>query len=231
MAPPPYKYNHSSAFTEDSEELIDAEPLHFSGDSDLGSFDFSFDEMEEDDFELRNGHDNLDGSSVTTDFLFEDSALDQLLIYNAPDKPPHKQQINVYDQFNLQQLHLPQYQTSSLGEQSIYPFTTKTRSTTGHQHSADEAQKIQCRKAVQLQKLFESMKRTEESRRHVMMHRSMLTKEQQLAIHLAKEQLAHQNERAQSGFFSGSRSTLTNGLEQSRMQLSLYVGQMANKTL
>ena len=64
-----------------------------------------------------------------------------------------------------------------------------------------------------------------------MMHRSMLTEEQQLAILLAKEQLAHQNERAQSGFFSGSRSTLTNGLEQSRMQLSLYVGQMANKTI
>jgi len=107
-----------------------------------------------------------------------------------------------------------------------------------------------------LQSLARSMKRTEETRRHVMMHRSMLTPAQQAALSSAKEQLQAQNQQVQqrathvarpvpaqeahegsqrssivAAFLSGSRGTLTNGLEQSRKQLSMYMGQMNNQTL
>lgn len=120
-----------------------------------------------------------------------------------------------------------------------------------------------------LQRLAESMKRTEESRNHVMMQRKMLlTPEQELALSSAKEQLRKQNEQVSqqqqqgvppppaprnndaqgqeartsrplspgrssimTAFFSGSRGTLTSGLEQSRKQLGLYMGQVNQQTL
>lgn len=108
-----------------------------------------------------------------------------------------------------------------------------------------------------LQSLARSMKRTEETRRHVMMQRNMLTPAQQAALSSAKEQLQAQNHQVQqqathaapvpalpaqevhessqrssivAAFLSGSRGTLTNGLEQSRKQLSMYMGQMNNQT-
>jgi len=229
MASPSPSYNYSSAFTEDSEEFIDAEPLHFSNDSELGSFGFSFDEMEEDEFEPVNGQENLDGSSITSDFLFEDSVLDQLLVYNAPNDQPLKPPQSIFCDQSKQQ-------KSSLGDLPVHSFTVKSTSAASHQHLSVERHQMQCHKALQLQKLFESMKRTEESRRHVMRHRVMLTVEQQQVIYRAKELLAHQSqiERAHSptmaAFLSGSRTTLTNGLEQSRRQLSAYVNQMANET-
>lgn len=110
-----------------------------------------------------------------------------------------------------------------------------------------------------LQKLAESMQRTEASRKQVMMQRNMLTPEQQLAFSTAKERLnmGHQQQTQQqvqqhqssplsphaenscggdleddgstsrssimAAFFSGSRGTLTNGLEHSRKQLELYM--------
>eukprot|EP00585_Thalassiosira_rotula_P011115 CAMPEP_0196157714 /NCGR_PEP_ID=MMETSP0910-20130528/44535_1 /TAXON_ID=49265 /ORGANISM="Thalassiosira rotula, Strain GSO102" /LENGTH=358 /DNA_ID=CAMNT_0041422443 /DNA_START=124 /DNA_END=1198 /DNA_ORIENTATION=- len=110
-----------------------------------------------------------------------------------------------------------------------------------------------------LQKLAESMQRTEASRKQVMMQRNMLTPEQQLALSTAKERLnigrqqqtSQQVQQHQSStlsphaenscggdleddgstsrssimaaFFSGSRGTLTNGLEHSRKQLELYM--------
>lgn len=122
-----------------------------------------------------------------------------------------------------------------------------------------------------LRNLAESMKRTEESRRHVMMQRNMLTMAEQHAICSAKEQLQQQqqvntpqddqhmqqqqmqqgntsqDDRGQgstrslsqsqerssimAAFFSGSRGTLTNGLDQSRRQLSMYMGQMNDRTI
>eukprot|EP00579_Thalassiosira_antarctica_P002406 CAMPEP_0201872564 /NCGR_PEP_ID=MMETSP0902-20130614/5247_1 /ASSEMBLY_ACC=CAM_ASM_000551 /TAXON_ID=420261 /ORGANISM="Thalassiosira antarctica, Strain CCMP982" /LENGTH=270 /DNA_ID=CAMNT_0048398877 /DNA_START=76 /DNA_END=888 /DNA_ORIENTATION=+ len=101
-----------------------------------------------------------------------------------------------------------------------------------------------------LQNLAESMKRTEESRRHVMMQRNMLTLAQQQALSSAKEELNQRQQQVQqqqqhqvappqavnsqrdldgrssimAAFFSGSRGTLTNGLEQSRKQLGMYMG-------
>ena len=112
-----------------------------------------------------------------------------------------------------------------------------------------------------LSNLAESMKRTEATRRHVIMQRNMLTPAQQAALSSAKEQLQARNQQLQqqqaqqppmypqaqdmhdneeessqrssimAAFFSGSRGTLTNGLEQSRRQLSMYMGQVNNQTL
>eukprot|EP00584_Thalassiosira_punctigera_P025145 CAMPEP_0172566990 /NCGR_PEP_ID=MMETSP1067-20121228/114074_1 /TAXON_ID=265564 ORGANISM="Thalassiosira punctigera, Strain Tpunct2005C2" /NCGR_SAMPLE_ID=MMETSP1067 /ASSEMBLY_ACC=CAM_ASM_000444 /LENGTH=289 /DNA_ID=CAMNT_0013358239 /DNA_START=8 /DNA_END=877 /DNA_ORIENTATION=+ len=107
-----------------------------------------------------------------------------------------------------------------------------------------------------LQKLAESMKRTEESRKHVMMQRDMLTPAQQWALSSAKERLNRHPPQQQlqvsppdpqthtaprsispgrssimAAFFSGSRGTLTNGLEQSRKQLSAYIGSVNHQTL
>ena len=118
-----------------------------------------------------------------------------------------------------------------------------------------------------LQKLAESMQRTEESRKFVLMQRRMLTPDQQHALNAAKEQLRQQTQlvaqqsqpsqektqrcsfsSSQGGdssttrslspgrssimdaFFSGSRGTLTNGLDQSRTQLGNYMGQMNQRT-
>ena len=60
------------------------------------------------------------------------------------------------------------------------------------------------------------MKRTEESRRHVVkMKQEHLTPEQQAALSLAKDSLAKQNEQVQRGFMAA--------LEQSRRQLGQYL--------
>mmetsp|Transcript_900 Transcript_900/g.1668 ORF Transcript_900/g.1668 Transcript_900/m.1668 type:complete len:236 (-) Transcript_900:69-776(-) len=83
---------------------------------------------------------------------------------------------------------------------SVNQQASESESATIHQHS-----KLQYNKA--LQKLAESMKRTEITRRHLMMlkrseatrrhvtmHRSMLCPEQQRALQLAKERLNHQKQ-------------------------------------
>jgi len=77
------------------------------------------------------------------------------------------------------------------------PFDA-TNATTGESQRCDsppisnsipsEAQ-LKAQYSEALQKLAESMQRTEESRRHVIMHRHMLTPEQKLALELAKQQL------------------------------------------
>ena len=107
-----------------------------------------------------------------------------------------------------------------------------------------------------LQKLAASMKRSELSRRQVMMHRQndyqahqtrehvVTTIEQQLrqqAGCVATEQhyntsqphTIQQDDRSciMSAFFSGSRGTLTNGLEHSRMQLKMYSALMRRESL
>eukprot|EP00584_Thalassiosira_punctigera_P002901 CAMPEP_0172534048 /NCGR_PEP_ID=MMETSP1067-20121228/6555_1 /TAXON_ID=265564 ORGANISM="Thalassiosira punctigera, Strain Tpunct2005C2" /NCGR_SAMPLE_ID=MMETSP1067 /ASSEMBLY_ACC=CAM_ASM_000444 /LENGTH=284 /DNA_ID=CAMNT_0013318783 /DNA_START=106 /DNA_END=960 /DNA_ORIENTATION=- len=103
-----------------------------------------------------------------------------------------------------------------------------------------------------LRKLAQSMKQTEESRRQVMMQRDMLTPVQRQALSSAKDRLNRGWERqqvqqvvpaqalkAQGGgptaststimdaFFSGSRGTLTVGLQQSRQQLAAYMSSVS----
>ncbi len=129
----------------------------------------------------------------------------------------------------------------------------------------EEGDEVQYSEA--LQKLAESMRRTEESRKLVLMQRRMLTPDQQYSLNVAKEQLRQQTQlvaqqfqpsqdqpqrcsfsSSQGGdssttrslspgrssiidaFFSGSRGTLTNGLDQSRTQLGNYMGQMNQRT-
>jgi len=112
-----------------------------------------------------------------------------------------------------------------------------------YEHSeGGQYSKVQYNEA--LRKLADSMKRTEESRRYVMMQRNMLSPAQQHAISSAKEHLQQQvvavspqdgqgstrslspgRSSIMAAFFSGSRGTLTNGLDQSRRQLSMYMGQ------
>jgi hypothetical protein len=126
--------------------------------------------------------------------------------------------------------------------------------TSGGQSSSSSTSEEPSHYNKALQRLAESMKRTEESRSQVMKQRKMiLTPEQESALVRAKEQLAQQNEQVSrqqtpaaapvtppqdtarssimAAFFSGSRGTLTNGLEQSRKQLGMYMGQMNNHTL
>jgi len=108
-------------------------------------------------------------------------------------------------------------------------------------------------KAHQLQKLAESMKRTEESRRQVIIQTSLLPPQQLMALTLARDQILQENQRVlmaqqqqqqqmqqqqqsqhssiMAAFFSGSRGTLTNGLEQSRRQLNNYMCQMNHRAL
>ena len=76
-----------------------------------------------------------------------------------------------------------------------------------------------------LEKLAQSMKRTEESRRQVLIQR-------ELQLKASEEDMMSGADRSKklAQFFSGSRSTLTSGLEQSRKQLSMYMGQVNNQT-
>jgi hypothetical protein len=103
-----------------------------------------------------------------------------------------------------------------------------------------------------LSSLAQSMKRTEESRRQVMMQRSLLTPAQRASLEEARNrqlqaiqtealipvqtptstrELSPTRSGIVDAFFAGSRSTLTNGLEQSRRQLRNYMSQVQNQTL
>jgi hypothetical protein len=109
-----------------------------------------------------------------------------------------------------------------------------------------------------LMKLAYSMQRTEESRKQVMLQRSLLTPDQQQALKIAKEQfrvqtelIAQKSQQVQTSnntysrqvnappissssiidaFFSGSRGSLTTGLDQSRMQLNNYMGNVHQRS-
>ena len=198
--------NPYTAFEDDADELNDAEQHHLFDDGDLDCLNFFFEEKENSGGggEYHNQENRTLESKCSSDImdlLFGESAFETIQeddvrfpIKSAHHEQPHKRQIRWFDQSNLQQLHLHQDQTSSLGDLRIDSFPDRKSSTTSNHLSSHEMQ-AQCPKTLQLQKLAESMKRTEESRRHVMMHRSMLTEEQQQAIHLTKEQLARQNER------------------------------------
>lgn len=75
-----------------------------------------------------------------------------------------------------------------------------------------------------LEKLAQSMKRTEASRQHLLQHREQLE--------AAKREILLDQQRsiAMAQFLSGSRSTLTGGLEQSRRQIASYMGSMNHQT-
>jgi len=103
-----------------------------------------------------------------------------------------------------------------------------------------------------LASLAQSMQRTEQSRRQVMLQRSLLTPNQRVALEEARHrqlqaiqtealipvqtptstrEMSPTRTSIVNAFFAGSRGTLTNGLEQSRRQLRNYMGQVQNQTL
>ena len=95
-----------------------------------------------------------------------------------------------------------------------------------------------------LEKLARSMKRTEESRRLVIIARELQLKAAENERMLMRQQnlsdlskcgvvrsLSPGRSSVMAAFFSGSRETLTSGLEQSRMQLRMYMNQVNNQTL
>jgi hypothetical protein len=113
-----------------------------------------------------------------------------------------------------------------------------------------------------LEHLAQTMKRTEESRRQVMLQRALLAQQQEqqqqaeervrqqaMALRRASEMnqsyfrplfdtgninngaMYQDSYSGAAGFFSGSRATLTSGLEQSRRQLHMYMAQMNQQTL
>eukprot|EP00580_Thalassiosira_gravida_P003489 CAMPEP_0201618764 /NCGR_PEP_ID=MMETSP0492-20130828/39894_1 /ASSEMBLY_ACC=CAM_ASM_000837 /TAXON_ID=420259 /ORGANISM="Thalassiosira gravida, Strain GMp14c1" /LENGTH=249 /DNA_ID=CAMNT_0048087441 /DNA_START=236 /DNA_END=985 /DNA_ORIENTATION=+ len=91
-----------------------------------------------------------------------------------------------------------------------------------------------------LHNLAESMKRSEMTRRHVMMQHDMLAPEQQRALYLAKERLCRQNQQVQqeqqpspavvASFFHASGS-FAEKIEESRKKIGMYMSQMNHRTL
>ncbi len=75
-----------------------------------------------------------------------------------------------------------------------------------------------------LEKLAQSMKRTEASRQQLLQHRDELEAAKRVIL------LEQQRSIAMAQFLSGSRSTLTGGLEQSRRQIASYMGNMNHQT-
>ena len=99
------------------------------------------------------------------------------------------------------------------------------------------------------------MEQTQHTRRQVVLQRSLLTLNQRIALEEARhrqlrvqaiqiqtealipvqttsttQELSPTRSSIVDAFFAGSRSTLTNGLEQSRRQLKNYMGQVQNQT-
>ncbi len=113
---------------------------------------------------------------------------------------------------------------------------------------AIDAQFTEAKYNEALQKLADSMQRTEETRRQVILQRELLLPTQQQGQTIAQTQRMHHPpppslERVEgrlsispgrssilNAFFSGSRCTLTNGLDQSRKQLSMYLTQINQQT-
>mmetsp|Transcript_10632 Transcript_10632/g.23204 ORF Transcript_10632/g.23204 Transcript_10632/m.23204 type:complete len:251 (+) Transcript_10632:268-1020(+) len=91
-----------------------------------------------------------------------------------------------------------------------------------------------------LHNLAESMKRSEMTRRHVMMQHAMLPLEQQRALYLAKERLGQQNRQIQheqqpstavvTSFFH-ARGSFVEKIEESRKKIGMYMSQVSHRTL
>ena len=234
--------NYSTTFPDESpEELNDS--LHSSGHGDIGRLGFFFDDNGEeekggDEHESKEdpSPDSKGSSSAIREILSPDAIQEDcvdVLISNAGYRlqSPQHHQSPEHQRHACNHSDNPQrYQIrTSLDNQATRPCSDPISPTSSHQHQP------QSPKTLQLKKLVESMKRTEESRRNVMMHRNLLTEEQWRIFSMARERVRLENHQARShimvAFFSGSRSTLTTGLEHSRKQLGVYVDQMGNKTL
>jgi len=141
-------------------------------------------------------------------------------------------------------LSLSSFNTAQTSQVAADPLNTSSGSL------ANPDEQVSYRSA--LASLAQSMQRTEQSRRQVMLQRSLLTPNQRVALEEARNrqlqaiqtealipvqtptstrELSPTRSSIVNAFFAGSRGTLTNGLEQSRRQLRNYMGQVQNQTL
>lgn len=133
-----------------------------------------------------------------------------------------------------------QRQTSHSDLSTCSYATAQSSSSAARQYS-NKTQYDESQYGEALKNLAESMKRSDESRRVVaMMRRRMLSPEQRRALSAEKERLREESQRVAAqqessivaNLFSGSYGgMLTNGLEQGRKQLGLYMSQVNNQTL
>ena len=148
-------------------------------------------------------------------------------------------------QLDLDDLSICSFNTAQTSQDHLNSSFTSLMATT----SPDEQQ---AKYHSALASLADSMKKTESSRRQVMLQRSLLTPEQRASLEEARNRqlqaiqtealipvqtqhhvrdLSPTRSNIMNQFFSGSRGTLTNGLEQSRRQLKSYMSQVQNQTL
>jgi len=178
----------------------------------------------------------------------------------TPSPPPHKQkqqgfqiQMDMVDfDPSAQEEHIAHHQRqTSYSDISMSMCSVQSSSapSPANQRVPDESlssaaiDQHQCSKYQYneaLQKLAESMQRSEMTRRHVMMHRSMLSAEQQRMLYLAKERLNQQMQQQQqqssptimTSFFNGSaRGSFAEKMEQSRKKIRMYMSQVNQTTL
>lgn len=269
MAP----YNSmKTSFPNDS--FLDAVPLHLSANGALDDFDFILEEGEDGERLFADSKNSTDlevllsnsNGSAAMDFETLESSLNNMRFDSIDendqmrtscgslrasrrsrqrDRSPSPQAGTRNPRFQMNTVNFdpPSQLVHQTSHSDLSMCSQKTQSSSGVPPS--EAQYTEA-----LQNLAESMKRTEESRRHVMMQRNMLTLAQQQALSSAKEELNQRQQQVQAqqqhqvvppqavnsprdfdgrssimaAFFSGSRGTLTNGLEQSRKQLGMYMG-------
>mmetsp|Transcript_37409 Transcript_37409/g.78902 ORF Transcript_37409/g.78902 Transcript_37409/m.78902 type:complete len:264 (-) Transcript_37409:168-959(-) len=207
--------------------------------SSLLGMDFQFETLEN---SLNNIHMDSDDTDETKE---EDQARPPVRRRGKRDASPSKKRVEMNDinfdppkvkaeNIEVKQQNRRQYERSgSCSDISMSSCESSSDQPTATDEKGPESSKVIYNEA--LQKLADSMKRSEETRRQVMMQRNMLPPDQQRALSLASVQLKHQNQQAQSSimasFFTGSRRTLTNSLEQSRRQISMYMGQVNHRTL
>lgn len=215
--------NTSSTFTafqeDDQAEFLDVQPLRLSMKSaDLDAFDF----MLEDDDEVDLGPMALDSFSLTgsMDMIQEETFSPQHRRgqRDRSTSPRPQAQDTKKQRFSSSTMNFdpPIREISIQGGLSQH----ERQKSQGDMSMADQSISTSCTSSsnysAQLQSLAASMKRTEESRRHVVkMKQEHLTPEQQAALSLAKDSLAKENEQVQRGFMAA--------LEQSRRQLGQYL--------
>jgi len=276
MSSPTYSYDDISDF-------LDAE-LHLVGEMDADEIDHGFDRMLEEfvgsgdaeplsDSLGSSGMDlNLEALDLLDESCEEEVVLPSLTSYHDIDRrsarrgkrgrsPSPRRKVQIDFDPSLLKQQQQQGQTRQRGEDSVSAISMCSMepppSAQCSAPSTAPATDQKCQQQQQLKKLADSMKRSEATRRAVMMQRDLLRPEERRALCLAKDllnrghpmeqQRAQQQQQAQlaqhraqqqqaqqqlSSF--GMPSFLFNGggvLEQSRKRINMYMGQVNHNTI
>lgn len=149
---------------------------------------------------------------------------------------PPRRRFHIQNNINFDPTPLP-YDCSSSARDDVSMCSFNTAQTDASCFSISPG--TQARYNESLERLAQSMKRTEESRRQVLMQRELLLKSaadesmmrRASAMAPSVRPLSPGRSSIMTAFFSGSRGTLTNGLEHSRRQLRMYMNQINNQSL